>query len=74
MFLIDHELKFKKQQHEMELIIKKVWNERVLIINHKTFIMKVVLDFFHPSVVCSTSRLKHLEGLSHGWCQLAPLL
>lgn len=30
----------------MELIIKKVWNKGILIINHKTLIMKVVSDLF----------------------------
>lgn len=30
----------------MELIIKNVWNKGILIINHKTLIMKVVWALF----------------------------
>lgn len=46
MFLIDRELKLKNSSIKWSLIIKKVWNKGILIINHKTLIMKVVSELF----------------------------
>lgn len=54
----------------MELVIKKVWNKGILIINHKTLIMKVVLDLFSitPWFVAaldwSTLRDSDIAGVS----------
>lgn len=54
----------------MELIIKKVWNKGILIINHKTLIMKVVSDLFSitPWFVAaldgSTLRDSDMAGVS----------